>query len=221
MDVKEIFGETHDEVLKQLKENGFVLFEKKTGEWIPRETFNEDRKKLMDQVEDLKTQLDKRDADLGELKKQAEAGGDAEKAIADLQAKSKEQAEQDETQLSETKVDHAVEMALISAGCEDPEYAALLKTKIAKKSIVINATGDGFVGIDDQVKALKDGKFSKFFGKETIDGKLPDGAENQDQEKAVKNPFMPEHRSLFEQSKMKKEDPKLWSRFRKEAGLPV
>ena len=108
-------------------------------------------------VERLESELEKVSADYKDV---AQKAGDTEaltKRVAELEADQKQSLEQHTETLRELKLSHAIETALLSEKAKNIKAARALididKIKIA---------GDTIDGLNEQIKALKDGDDTKF-----------------------------------------------------------
>lgn len=96
-------------------------------------------------------QLTQRDADIAEIKKGAGNNAELTQQLADLEAKYKGENETLMSSLTQTKLDHAVELALMGAEAKNPKAVkALLDMELVK------TTDKGLNGLEEQLTALKE-----------------------------------------------------------------
>src|SRR5690606_36166145 len=99
----------------------------------------------------LETDLQARDTQLEELKKAAGTSEELKKQIETLQAENKTAAEEWQTKVEKMQRDFAVEKALTTAKAKNPKAVkALLDMEKVKLD------GDKLLGLDDQLKAIKE-----------------------------------------------------------------
>lgn len=112
-------------------------------------------KARFDEVNDAKKQAEKevaeRDKQLETLKADAGASETLKAEIAKLQEANEAAKKQYEADLKDIKINAAVEKALTGAKAKHPD---LLLSKIDKTKLVLD--GDKVVGLDDQIKPLKE-----------------------------------------------------------------
>jgi len=107
-------------------------------------------------------QLTQRDADIAEIKKGAGNNAELTQQLADLEAKYKGENETLMSSLTQTKLDHAVELALMGAEAKNPKAVkALLDMELVK------TTDKGLNGLEEQLAALKES--DSYLFKEVID----------------------------------------------------
>lgn len=115
------------------------------------------------EVDALKGQITERDKQIDGLKKSAGDNEDLKKQIETLQAENKAKDEAHTKELTQLKIDAAVEKALTDGGAKNIKAVrALLDLSDAKLS------DDGTIkGLDDQIKNLKGADDTKFLFKES------------------------------------------------------
>lgn len=114
------------------------------GSYIPRAKYTEE-------VKDLKSQLKARDEQLEQLKSKATGSDALQKEVERLQAENKETTTQYETKVQQLQLDHALERALSSNKAKNPKAVrALLNLENIKLD------GEKLLGLDDQIKTLKE-----------------------------------------------------------------
>lgn len=131
--------------LTQAENLNLILDDKQNPEWIPKTRFDE----VNTQKSQLKTQVGELSNELETLKKAAKGNEELTKKIEELQGKNLEW----EQRLKAAVLDSRVRLAALKAGANDPDdiLAFLDKTKLALKD-------DQVEGLEDQLKALKEGK---------------------------------------------------------------
>lgn len=146
------------ETAKLIKDDGNYV-RKDSGDYIPREKFNEERNKL-------RQQLEQRDKDVEDLEKKIKEGGNAAEMLNEMKDKHKEETAKLEKRVKDTEVEHAVEMALIKAQVAKTSYVDLLKPQVMKHSDKFIRMDDGkYTGIDDIIKGLKENDdYKSLFG---------------------------------------------------------
>lgn len=147
MDLTELLGE---ELAKQVEEklgDNHKLIDTKEGNWIPKEKFDQ----VNSDNKELKNQLKDRDKQLDELKTKAAGNEDLMKQIEDLKAQNQKTTDEYEQKLQQQAFDHALENALSAAKVKNSKAVkALLDTESIKLD------GEKLLGLDDQLKALKE-----------------------------------------------------------------
>lgn len=107
-------------------------------------------------------QLTQRDADIAEIKKGAGNNAELTQQLADLEAKYKGENETLMSSLTQTKLDHAVELAVMGAEAKNPKAVkALLDMELVK------TTDKGLNGLEEQLTALKES--DSYLFKEAVD----------------------------------------------------
>lgn len=107
-------------------------------------------------------QLTQRDADIAEIKKGVGNNEELTQQLADLEAKYKAETEGLATSLTQTKLDHAIEVALMGAEAKNPKAVkALLDMELVK------TTDKGLNGLEEQLTALKES--DSYLFKEVVD----------------------------------------------------
>ncbi|MDQ0412716.1 phage scaffolding protein [Mesobacillus stamsii] len=109
---------------------------------------------LSSSLDDLKKQLDARDADLKDLKKKAEGNEELQTKFADLEKQYKVDKEAYETKLKDAQLASAVKLALAGKVHD----ADLVSTLLDKATIEVGEDGSVKKGLDEQIKTLKESK---------------------------------------------------------------
>jgi hypothetical protein len=206
-DLKELLGEElHEQVKPKLGDN-HLLIDKSEGEWLPKDRFNEKN----DEVKDLKKQLKDRDAQLDDLKTKAAGNEELTKQINDLTEQNKTTAQEYQDKLDKQAFDFALERSLSKEKAKNPKAVkALLDTESIKLD------GDKLLGLEDQLKELKEsdaylfGEGNKLGGRDPVP---PKGGGGEPQ----KNPFKPGEINLTEQGRILREDPELAEKLKSQA----
>jgi len=142
------------------------LIDKSTGDYIPRAVLNKEKQ---EQKEKYEAALAQNKKDLAELEKSAKDGKDALAKITEIQDKHAETEKQLKAGFERSKKESAIELGLFKAGAGDFTELLLPQFDIEK---VIDVNGK-YAGIDEQIKAIKEGKYKNLFGKTVITGKPP------------------------------------------------
>lgn len=212
MDYKELFGEeTGPVVEKVIKEKELVLIEKKSGDWMPREKFNAEQEKLKSQITTLEEKVTERDQNIVDLTEKAQKGENLTEELETLKTQGEDAKKKYTTDLRDQRLDAEIKLSLVQAGAKHPE---ILVSLVNKDAVTDSTDGKSFIGIKEQVDAMKEGDYKDQFEEILLEGDTPlEGDLSK-----IKNPWMPENYSVFEQSLLLKKDPALAARLRKEAG---
>lgn len=175
--------------------------------FVPIERFNE--------INEVKNQLDaslkERDKQLQELKDKAKGNDELTEQIRQLQQQNDEAKGEYEKKIAELKKSTAIEMYLVSQKAKNIKAAkALLDLE------KISLDGDNIIGIEDQVKGLKE-KESYLFGEDKLSGRDPHKDTEPVDPLMKKNPFSKEHFNLTEQGRLYREDPELAKKLKEMA----
>ena len=148
MDLSEVFGEIADQVKNAVEEKGLnlLLDDPKKSSYIPKTRFNE----VIDQKNQLKTQVGELAGQLDELKKAASGNEDLTKQIESLQAQNSDW----ETKYNTALLNSAVKLTAITEQAQDPED--LLKF-IDLETCKLDPSGK-VKGLDLQIEKLKETK---------------------------------------------------------------
>src|SRR5690606_21874396 len=111
----------------------------------------EKAKEYQQQIEDLKGQIKQRDDQLEELKKKATDNEELQQQIQALQDQNKQLQKEYEQKMQKQAFNFALERALVSAKARNPKAVkALLDIE------VIKLDGDKLLGLEEQLKKLKE-----------------------------------------------------------------
>jgi hypothetical protein len=109
---------------------------------------------LTSSLDDVKKQLDQRDKDLKELKKQADGNAELQKKFDDLEKQYKTDKEEFDNKLKDTQLSSALKLALAGKVHD----ADLVTGLIDKTKIEIGTDGNIAKGLDEQLKTLQESK---------------------------------------------------------------
>lgn len=146
MDLKELLGEDlYNQVTQKAGENKISIVS--DGNWFPKDKFNQ----VNEDNKELKKQLKERDGQLSELSKKVTGNEELTKQINDLTEQNKQTAADYQAKLNEQAFNYALKDALTGAKAKNPKAVEAL---LNKESIKLD--GDKLLGLDDQLKALKE-----------------------------------------------------------------
>jgi hypothetical protein len=208
MSLQELLGEElYNQVLEKAGDKKIAIVS--DGSWFPKAKFDV----VNDDNKDLKQQLKDRDFQLEELGKKAKGNEVLEKQIKDLQKQNDDAAKDYQAKLDKQAFDFALERALGSAQAKNPKA---VKALLNIDSIKLD--GEQLLGLEDQLKALKESD-SYLFTEEQPPGlrgrtPVPPPGNNPP---AAKNPWSKEHFNLTEQGRILKEDPELAKQYQAQA----
>lgn len=135
--------------------------------YVPPARFNE----VNEAKKNAEMQLNDRDKQLAELKKSMNGNDDLNKQIEALQAENKAARAKYEQDLANFKIGNAIDLALAQHGAKNITAA---KALIKMDSIKLD--GDKVTGVDEQIKALAEGKDTSFlFESKQVAAKSPTG----------------------------------------------
>lgn len=144
MDLKELLGEElYNQVVEKAGDNKIAVVS--DGSYIPKEKFDAVNK----EKNDYKKQVSERDTQLEELKK-VDAEG-LQQRIQELQQENENAKTEYEKRLQQQQFDFVLKDALTAAKVKNPKAVkALLDTESIKLD------GDKLLGLDDQLKTIKE-----------------------------------------------------------------
>jgi hypothetical protein len=146
MSLKDLLGEDlYNQVMQKTGENKIAIVS--DGNWFPKEKFDQ----LNGDNKDLKKQLKDRDGQLSELKTKATGNEELTKQINELTEQNKQTAADYQAKLDQQSFDFALKDALSGAKAKNPKAVEAL---LNKESIKLD--GDKLLGLDDQLKAIKE-----------------------------------------------------------------
>ncbi|MBW1726883.1 MAG: phage scaffolding protein [Deltaproteobacteria bacterium] len=171
-ELKQLLGEElFEQVTEKLGDKKLLIDDGKyihnvDGAYIPRKVFNEDKKKLKDQIDEL----------TGKIEALQKAGNENEKLqeqLKELSEKLQTVSTESEARLLESERIAKIETALIKSGANDA-YIDFLKTKIDSEVVKKSESGE-WIGLD-QINGLKE-SFPVMFGTQKVVGEPPPGGE--------------------------------------------
>lgn len=149
----EKLGLEKDAIDKIMSENGKDI-EKAKGD---SETSASRIKELETENEQLKTTVGERDKQLEDLKKSAGDNEELKKQIETLTKENKESAEKHDNEMKALRKSHAIETALTAASAKD---VGLVRKLIDESKVSVDSNGN-LIGLEDQIKVLKEGESTK------------------------------------------------------------
>ena len=174
--------------------------------FIPKDKYNE----VAEAKKKLETDIQERDKQLEELKKASGTSEELKKQIEQLQADNKKASEEWQAKFAKMQLDFAIEKALTAAKAKN---AKAVKALLDMEKVKLD--GEQLLGLDDQLKALKESD-PYLFGEsgKVGSGTNPPGAGNPEV-----NPWKPETFNLTLQGQILREDPAKAARMKAEAGV--
>lgn len=173
--------------------------------FIPKDKYNE----VAEAKKKLEADIQERDKQLEQLKNAAGNSEELKAQIEQLQADNKKAAEEWQTKFAQMQLDFAVERALITAKAKNTKA---VKALLDMEKIKLD--GEQLLGLDDQLKAIKESDPYLFGDPGKVgSGTNPPGANNTEV-----NPWKKETFNLTLQGKILREDPAKAARMKAEAG---
>lgn len=147
MDLKELLGEDlYNQVTEKVGDDHKIAIVS-NGNWIPKDKFDSKN----NEVKELKKQLAERDDQLDQLKTKAAGHEDLTNQINELKELNAKTTKEYQEKLEQQAFDFALERSLNKAKAKNPKAVrALLETENIKLD------GDKLIGLDDQLKAIKE-----------------------------------------------------------------
>lgn len=167
--------------------------------YVPIERFNE----VNNQTSELKSQIDERDKQLNELKAKATGNEELTAKITELENLNNQTKEEYEKKMAALKKETAIELKL-----KDERAKNIKAVKALLDLEKVSLDGDNVIGLDEQLKSLKESD-SYLFGEDSLKGRDPHPGGDPAEPSAKKNPFSKEHFNLTEQGRLYREDPEL------------
>ncbi len=167
--------------------------------YVPIERFNE----VNSQTSELKAQIEERDKQLNELKTKAAGNEELTAKITELENLNNTTKEEYEEKITALRKETSIELKLKDARAKNIKAVKAL-LDLEKVSL----DGDNLIGLDEQLKTLKE-KESYLFGEDKIRGRDPNPPAEPVDDNYKKNPFSKEHFNLTEQGRIYREDPEL------------
>ena len=174
--------------------------------FIPKDKYNE----TAEAKKKLETDLAARDTQLEELKKAAGTSEELKKQIEALQADNKKAGEEWQAKMAQMQLDFALERALAAAKAKN---AKAVKALLDMEKVKLD--GEQLLGLDDQLKAIKESD-PYLFG-ET--GKVGGGTNPPGAGTGEVNPWKKDSWNLTQQGKILVDDPAKATRMKAEAGI--
>ncbi|WP_433958773.1 phage scaffolding protein [Cytobacillus horneckiae] len=170
-------------------------------------------KGLENEITTYKQQIAARDTQLIDLSKKAEGNEELQKQIKDLQKDNADAKEESDNKLAAQRKEFKLELALKDAQAKNPKAVKALLNQEA-----ISLDGDNLIGLEEQLKSLKESD-AYLFGDEQPAGLKGRQPHPTDPNKPApqKNPFSKEHFNLTEQGRLLKEDPELYKQLKASA----
>ncbi len=166
---------------------------------IPKHRFDE----VNEEKNELKKQLAERDAQLKELKAKAAGNEELTAKITDLEKLNKTTKDEYEAKMAALRKETAIELKL-----KDEKAKNVKAVKALLDLGKVSLDGDNLVGLDEQLKGLRESD-AYLFGEDRLSGRDPHKEADPLDPKVRKNPFSKEHFNLTEQGKLFKENPEL------------
>ena len=173
--------------------------------FIPKDKYNE----AAEAKKKLEADIQERDKQLEELKKAAGSNEELKKQITDLQEANKKAGEEWQAKMAQMQLDFAIEKALAAAKAKN---AKAVKALLDMEKVKLD--GEQLLGLDDQLKAIKESD-PYLFGEpgKVGGGTNPPGAGNSEV-----NPWKKETFNLTKQGELLRTNPALAAKLKAEAG---
>ncbi|NLY44639.1 MAG: scaffolding protein [Tissierella sp.] len=172
--------------------------------YIPIERFNE----VNEEKKELKTQIEERDNQLKDLKVKAAGNEELTTKISELENLNNQTKEEYETKITALRKETSIELKL-----KDEKAKNIKAVKALLDLDKVSLDGDNLIGLDEQLKTLKESE-SYLFGTDTLKGRDPIPPADSVGDEYKKNPFSNEHFNLTEQGRLLKEDPELAAKLK-------
>jgi DNA repair exonuclease SbcCD ATPase subunit len=174
--------------------------------FIPKDKYNE----VVEAKKKLEADIQERDKQLEQLKNAAGNSEELKAQIEQLQAENQKAAEEWQAKMAQMQLDFAIDKALTAAKAKN---AKAVKALLDMDKVKLD--GDQLLGLDDQLKAIKESDAYLFGESGRVgSGTNPPGAGNPEV-----NPWKPETFNLTLQGKILMEDPAKATRMKAEAGI--
>lgn len=172
--------------------------------YIPIERFNE----VNEEKKELKTQIEDRNKQLKELKIKAAGNEELTTKITELETLNNQTKEEYETKIAALRKETSIELKL-----KDEKAKNIKAVKALLDLEKVSLDGDNLIGLDEQLKALKE-KESYLFGEDSIKGRGVNPPGDPMDPEYKNNPFSKEHLNLTEQGKILRENPELAAKLK-------
>ena len=174
--------------------------------FIPKDKYNE----VAEARKKLETDIQERDNQLEQLKNAAGNSEELKAQIEQLQAENQKAAEEWQAKMAQMQLDFAIDKALTAAKAKN---AKAVKALLDLEKVKLD--GDKLLGLDDQLKAIKESD-AYLFGES---GKVGSGTNPPGAGSPEVNPWKKETWNLTMQGKILREDPAKATRMKAEAGV--
>ncbi|KXG78279.1 phage scaffolding protein [Thermotalea metallivorans] len=214
MNLKELLGEElYNQIAAALKGKGpdgkdLEVAVINDGSYFPKAKFDE----INEERKELKSQLEERDKQLKELKVKVQGNEELTAKIVELENLNKQTKEEYEAKMAALKKETAIELKL-----KDEKAKNVKAVRALLDLDKVNLDGDNLIGLDEQLKALKE-KESYLFGEDTLKGRDPNKKHDPSDSDYRNNPWSKEHFNLTEQGKILRENPELAAKLKAVAG---
>lgn len=210
--ISELFGDSEvenlQEAVKNQLGNKYVIVEEESH--IPKSKFESIRQ----ENKEIKEQLEERDGQLEELKKQAKGNEELEETIENLQNQNDQLKEEYEQKVEQTKLDMAIENKLIKEKARNPKA---VKALLNKEAISLDEKGK-LIGFDEQLEKIKKEE-DYLFGKTGLEGNDPEDGGGPVDDDIKNNPWEPGKVSLSKQAEILENNPGKAKKLIEKAGL--
>jgi len=174
--------------------------------FIPKDKYNE----VAEAKKKLETDIQERDKQLEQLKNAAGNSEELKAQIEQLQVENQKAAEEWQAKMAQMQLDFAIDKALTAAKAKN---AKAVKALLDMEKVKLD--GDKLLGLDDQLKAIKESD-AYLFGES---GKVGSGTNPPGAGSPEVNPWKKETWNLTMQGKILMEDPAKATRMKAEAGI--
>ena len=149
MSLKELLGEElYSQVQEKIGDDKvFLASENDNGQYVPKETFNEKVKK----AKFLEEQINQRDEQIEQLKKDASTSKELKAKIEELQEKNEQTQTELQEKLRQQKLEAEIDKALLKNKARNPKAVkALLEMD------KVEMTEEGIKGLNEQLESIKE-----------------------------------------------------------------
>ncbi|MEK4922018.1 phage scaffolding protein [Cytobacillus sp. FSL R5-0569] len=198
-------GLTEEQIEKVMASHGKVI--------NPLKSEADRVKDLENEITTYKQQIADRDTQLVDLSRKVGDNKDLQNQIKDLQKANADAKEESDSKLAAQRKEFKLELALKDAAAKNPKA---VKALLDQEKISLD--GDNLIGLDEQLKSLKESD-AYLFGEDEpsgLKGRQPHPSE-PNRPTPQNNPFSKEHFNLTEQGRLLKDDPELYKKFKASA----
>jgi len=174
--------------------------------FIPKDKYNE----VAEAKKKLEADIQERDKQLEQLKNAAGNSEELKAQIEQLQAENQKAAEEWQAKMAQMQLDFAIDKALTAAKAKN---AKAVKALLDMEKVKLD--GDQLLGLDDQLKAIKESD-PYLFGEP---GRVGSGTNPPGAGTGEVNPWKKDSWNLTQQGKILLEDPAKAARMKAEAGI--